>query len=66
MNRIYNEVATIYNTTPGEVEKEIRLAIIAAKNNPAPTARAFWSKVADGADVAEVVDKIISRIALVV
>ena len=66
MNRIYNEVATIYNTTPEEVEKEIKFAIMAAKNNPTPTARAFWYRIDDGADVADIISNIISRIALVI
>ena len=66
MNRIYKEVATIYNTTPDEVEREIKFAIMAARNNPTPAARAFWGRVADSADVAEVIGNIVSRVALVV
>ena len=66
MNRIYKEVATIYNTTPSEVEREIKFAIMAARNNPTPTASAFWGRVSDGADVAEIISNIVSRVALVV
>ena len=66
MNRIYNEVANRYDTTPDEVEREIAYAISLAKQNPSPTARAFWGRVNDNSDVSDVISNIVSRLALVV
>ena len=66
MERIYNEVATRYNTTSAEVEKEIAYAITIAKQNTSPTAREFWGGVKDNSDVMDVIWNIVSKVALVV
>jgi hypothetical protein len=66
MDRIYNEVAKRYNTTADEVEKEIAYALSVAKENPSPSARAFWGRIDDNADVTDVICNIVSRLALVV
>ena len=66
MNRIYNEVANRYNTTAEEVEREIAYALSIAKNNPSTTARAFWGRVKDDSDVADIICNIVSRLALVI
>ena len=66
MNRIYKEVASRYNTTADEVEKEIAYALTIAKQSSSPTARAFWSRIDNDADVADVICNIVSRLALVV
>ncbi len=66
MNRIYNEIAQKFDTNPSEVEREIKNALIMARKNPSPTARAFWGEIDENADIEEVIGHIISRIALVV
>ena len=66
MNRIYNQIADRYNTTVQEVEREIAYALAIAKQNPSPTAKAFWGRVSDNADVKDVICIIVSRLALVV
>ena len=66
MDRIYNEVANRYNTTADEVEKEIAYALWLAKNNPSPTAKAFWSRINDNEDVEKIISTIVSRLAMVV
>ncbi len=66
MNRIYNAIANNHSISPEEVEREIKNAITLARKNPTPTARAFWGGIDENADVVEVVDHIVSRIALVV
>ena len=63
MNRIYKEVATRYDTTADEVEREIAYALWLAKNNPSPTAKAFWGRIDDDEDVKVVIFNIVSRLA---
>ena len=64
MNRIYNEIANRYDTTPAEVEREIAYALDLAKHNPSPTARAFWGRINEDADVADVISNIVSEVAI--
>ncbi len=66
MKRVYNEIANRYDTTSDEVEREIAYAISLARKNPSPTARAFWGRVKDDSDVADIICNIVSRLALVV
>ena len=66
MKNIYTEIAGRYNTTPDEVEKEIAYALSIAKQNFSPTARAFWGRMDEDADVKDVICNIVSRLALVV
>ena len=60
MNRIYNEIANRYDTTPDEVEREIAYAISLARKNPSPTAKAFWRRVENDSDVTAVICNIVS------
>ena len=66
MNRIYNEIAQKFDTDPLEVEREIKNALIQARKNPSPTARAFWGGIDINTSTEEVISHIVSRIALVV
>ena len=66
MERIYIEVANRYNTTAQEVKNEIAYALVLAKQNPSPTARAFWGRIEKNADIEDVICNIVSRLALVV
>lgn len=66
MKNIYNEIAGRYNTTPDEVEREIAYALSIAKQNSSPTAKAFWGRMDEEADVKDVICNIVSRFALVV
>ena len=66
MNNIYNEIANNYQVSPEEVEKEILIALSQARESTSPTAKAFWQDIDENASVEEIVEKIISRIALVV
>lgn len=45
MERIYNEIASRYNTTADDVEREIAYALSLARINPSPSAKAFWRRV---------------------
>ena len=66
MNRIYNEVAKKYNVTPEEVEREIAEAVRQARENPSPTARAFWSQLDEGAEIDEIIKHIIKTISIAI
>ena len=66
MNNIYNEIANNHRVCPEEVEREIMLALNLAKNNPSPTANAFWQDMDENITIEEIISKIVSRIALVV
>ena len=64
MKRIYNEIANRYDTTPAEVEREITNALDLAKHNLSPTAKAFWGRTNEDADVADIISNIVSEVAI--
>ena len=66
MNRIFNEIASKYNVTPDEVERDIAQALVFARKSTSTHAKAFWGGVDEDADVKDVIGHIVSRIALVV
>ena len=66
MKSIYEKIAVNYSVNPEEVEREIMFAITRARKNPSPTAKAFWERIDEEADIEDVISHIATRIALVV
>ena len=66
MNRIFNEIASKYNVTPDEVERDIAQALVFARKSTSTHAKAFWRGVDEDADVKYIIRHIVSRLALVV
>ncbi len=66
MNRIFDEVANRYNVTPEEVKREMAETLRLAKENPSPTARAFWGSIDENAEIEEIIAHIVKRVGLVV
>ncbi len=66
MKNIYTEIAENHSVSAEEVKKEIMLAISQARKNPSPTAKAFWGRIDEDADIEEIIKNIVSRVALVV
>ena len=64
MKRIYNEIANRYDTTPAEVEREITYALDLAKRNLSPTAKAFWGRTNEVANVGDIISNIVSEVAI--
>ena len=64
MKRIYSEIANRYDTTPTEVEKEIAYALGLAKSSLSPSAKAFWGKVGEDSDIADIISNIVSEVAI--
>ena len=66
MNRIYNEIANNHGVSPEEVEREILFALTEARKSTSPTALSFWGETDETATIEEIINKLVSRIALVV
>ena len=65
MNRIYNVIANNHCVSPEEVEREILFALTEARKSTSPTAKAFWGETKN-ATAEDIINKLVSRIALVV
>lgn len=66
MNRIFNEIASKYNVTPDEVERDIAQALVFARKSTSTHARAFWGKIDEGAGVEEVICRLSEGVRAVV
>ncbi|MBO5936879.1 MAG: hypothetical protein J6Q79_04605 [Clostridia bacterium] len=66
MKSIYEKIAANHSVSPEEVEREILFAITQARKNPSPTAKAFWERIDEDADIEDIIRQIVARIALVV
>ena len=66
MNRIFNEIASRYNVTPDEVERDITQALGFARKSTSGHARAFWGRIGDGAGVEEVICRLSEGVRTVV
>ena len=66
MNRIYNAIANNHSISPEEVEREILFALTEARKSTSTTAKAFWGETTKNATAEDIINKLVSRIALVV
>lgn len=66
MNSIFNEIASRYNVTPDEVERDIAQALVFARKSTSAHARAFWGRVDERAGVEEVIYRLSEGVRTVV
>lgn len=66
MNRIFNEIASKYNVTPDEVERDIAQALLCARKNTSNHARAFWGRIDESAGVEEIICRLSEGVRIVV